>query len=516
MTSKKTGLLSSAFWNILSLVVVAVAGFITVPIIIREIGADNFGLYSIILMVGGFVALQDLGLGEATLRFVAKYYAKGDLDGINRVLGATLFIYCVVGLVVFGVIELVSPHIVSVFKIAPNRVDEAVLALRIAGFGFLFTTFRGALQRIPEATLRYDVSSKVLIAITIVRRIVVVVVVMTGGGLVGLSCVLAADALVNILVYYFIAHRLIPGVRCFPNIRKDGLREVFSYGIFSFLNQLIGNVAQYMDRFILGVFFGVADVGYLTAPKDLLIKAQGVTGAAGRALFPRFSGMDEGPEMERLYGFSLWALTSFSVLLFIPAAIVMPKFLSLWISPEFAEHSGAVSRLLAIGLALNGGVSSYFALLKGTGRVHWVTVIYSTLTVFSIFVTAWLVYRFGLIGSGIRMILFSWCGIAICLGVGRKVFPDFKFSRVLFESAVIPVALGLIVFFVGCQLSDYFQLCSWLGVISLAAGTAGVLSVSTIGINYLIFGEEGGAGVLLKKVASMRLFDRVFSRLRGQ
>jgi len=40
---KKNSLLSSATWNIFSLMVVAVAGFVTMPIVIRGIGADGVG-----------------------------------------------------------------------------------------------------------------------------------------------------------------------------------------------------------------------------------------------------------------------------------------------------------------------------------------------------------------------------------------------------------------------------------------------------------------------------------------
>jgi len=311
-----------------------------------------------------------MGLGEATLRFVSQYHSRNDLDGVNRVLGATLFVYFITGVVGCGVIEVFAPQIVGVFKVLPDRMGMSVMALRIAGVGFFFTTLRGALQKVPEATQRYDVSSKILMAVTALRCTAMIFVVKMGGGIVGLAGILVANAVVNIIIYFFVAHHLIPGVRCFPCTRKDGLKEVFSYGVFSFINQLIGSISLYLDRFILGIFFGTADVGYLTAPKDLLMKAQGLSAAAGRALFPRFSAMEEGAEMERLYSFSLWALTSFSVIIFIPIAIILPVFLSLWVSPEFAEHSAGVARLMALGLAFNGGTGAYFSLLKGTGRIR--------------------------------------------------------------------------------------------------------------------------------------------------
>ena len=494
--------------------IAAIVGFIAAPIIIRGVGADNYGLYGIILMIGGFAALQDMGLGEATLMYVAKYYSRNDLEGINRVLGATLSVYCLTGAIGCALIEIFAPQIVSIFKVAPENISVAIISLRIAGISFLLTTFCGALQKIPEAAQRYDISSKLQMCMTVLRFGSAIILVKLGAGVIGLTCVLAGGAIVNIIVYFIIAHRLIPGVHCFPHVQKEGLKEVFSYGVFSFINQLICNISNYVDRFILGVFFGVADVAYLTAPKDLLMRAQGVSGAAGRALFPRFSSMEEGPEMQRLYCFSLWALTSFSILIFIPVAIVMPVFLSLWVSPEFAEHSAPVARLLALGLAFNGGVGAYFALLKGTGRVRWITVIFTTLTVFSILVTILLVYKFGLIGSGIRIILFSWVGMALCLGVGRKVFPHFKLTKTLFESSIIPVLLGLTTFFTGIHIIDYLKIDSWIEIILLGGIAFSILALGSVGLNYFVFKKQGGGHLLTNKILSNKKISLITKRIR--
>lgn len=497
-----TGLLGSASWNMFSLMVVAISGLITMPIVIRGIGTENYGLYSIIMMIGGFMALQDLGLGEATLRFVAKYYAADDLKGINRVMGATLFVYSVTGTLVSGLIMLLAPLVIGLFKVESGQEDVAILALRIAGLGFLFTTFRGALQKIPEAVQRYDISSKILIGVTVIRCIVMIVVVKMGGGIVGLAWILSANALLNIVIYYFVAIHLIAGIRCFPQAGKEGLKEVFSYGIFSFINQIISNIALYMDRFILGMFFGTADVGYLTAPKDLLTRAQGLTGAAGRALFPRFSSMKEGPEMQQLYCFSLWALTCCSVVIFIPTAIVMPEFLSLWVSPEFAEYSAPVARLLALGLACNGGVGAYFALLKGTGRIHWLTWIFTTYMVISAIITALLVFKYGLIGAGVKMLVAAWCGMTFCMVVGKMVFSSLRVGRVLLETAIIPVSLGGLVYVTGINLQELNLIGGWISLMFFAVVCAALLGVMLLGVNIIIFRKDASGSALIKRITN--------------
>lgn len=214
LKQKDNGLLSNAVWNIISLVIAAAAGFITMPIIINGIGISNFGLYGIIMMIGGFVALQDMGLGEATLRFVSKYYGRNDLEGVNRVLGATLSVYLVSGTLVCILAIIFAPNIISLFEMEADLVSDAVYSLRIASVGFVFLTIGATFQKVPEAMLRYDISSKVGIVLTSTRLVLVIVIIKLGYGIIGLVWLLTLNSMAMVLVYMLISRRLIKGLHC--------------------------------------------------------------------------------------------------------------------------------------------------------------------------------------------------------------------------------------------------------------------------------------------------------------
>ena len=325
------------------------------------------------------------------------------------------------------------------------------------------------------------------------------------GGIIGLTILGLISAVIDIFIYSFLAKKLIPDLKLFPNFQKKGIQEVFGYGVFSFLNDLIQRSSTYIDQLILGLFFNASSVGYLTAPKDLITKAQGLTGAASQALFPRFSSMDEGKEMYNLYVNSLWVLTIFSTIIFIPLAIIIPPFLSKWLSPEFAHNSSKFARLFSLGIAFNGGVSSYLALLKGTGRVKWLTNIISTLTILSGIVTAILVYKYGIIGSGIRVLLFSWVGSILCMYIGNKIFKDFNVIKVTIETIIIPVALSLIFFFLGSTVIDSLNIENWFEIIfSYFTLFIGMILIQ-FGFNWLVYRGNGKGIVLLKRIKTQLL-----------
>ena len=493
---KGKSLLNNASWNILTLIVTAAGAFFSMPIIINGIGASNYGLYSLIIMIGGFAALQDFGLGEATLRYVSFYYAQSDLKGINRVVGATLAVYIITITIVFLIIQLFAPQIINLFKLDPTQIDTGIASLRVACLSFFIVTLAQALQKIPEALLRYDISNKANLIFAILRFSSMIVVIKLGYGILGLVWVLVCMGFLRSIAFYYISTKLIPGIKIIPRFKRNGIKEVFSFSIYSFINQLISQIAHYADRIVLGIFFGTSDVAFLSAPKDITTRASGITGAAGQALFPKFSAMKENDKMRDLYVQGLWTLTTLSMMLLIPLAIIFPAFLNVWISPEFSKGSAVFARLFALGFAFNGGVTVYFSLLKGTGRIKWLTKIMSSLTIFSTILTAILVYQLGLVGSGIRTILFSWVSIVICIVVGKKVFPTINLKKTIIEFAIIPILIGVAVFFIGILLVDKLSLNNWGYLIAAYSIFSLLIIILSFVLNYLAFNKNGGAYIM--------------------
>jgi len=65
-----------------------ISGLIYTPWMISIIGQSNFGLYTLVTSVLVMVTI-DLGLSEAVTRFVSKYRAENNIEGIKNFLGIT-------------------------------------------------------------------------------------------------------------------------------------------------------------------------------------------------------------------------------------------------------------------------------------------------------------------------------------------------------------------------------------------------------------------------------------------
>src|SRR5213593_469770 len=56
--------------------------FFLTPAVLASLGAEKFGFWSILLILGGTVATIDLGLGVAVSRYAADLAGRGEIDEI--------------------------------------------------------------------------------------------------------------------------------------------------------------------------------------------------------------------------------------------------------------------------------------------------------------------------------------------------------------------------------------------------------------------------------------------------
>ena len=84
--------------NFIGQVIPLIVGVITIPFIIRGLGIERFGLLSLAWVVLGYFTILDLGLGRATIKFVAEALGKGEKDEISRIVWTAVTIQVILGI----------------------------------------------------------------------------------------------------------------------------------------------------------------------------------------------------------------------------------------------------------------------------------------------------------------------------------------------------------------------------------------------------------------------------------
>lgn len=134
MNQRRWGAVLSYVNTILSIVI----GLLYTPVMLRLLGQAEFGLYSLIGSMVGYLSVLDMGLGNTLVRYTAKNRADGTKQREAELNGLFLFIYSLIGLVTVGVGLLLYTHIQELFgdTLGAGELSQARVMMVLLIFNF--------------------------------------------------------------------------------------------------------------------------------------------------------------------------------------------------------------------------------------------------------------------------------------------------------------------------------------------------------------------------------------------
>jgi len=78
--------------NYASKIVTLIGLFFLTPFILRELGRDLFGLWTLVGSVVAYGALLDFGIATAVTKYVAEYHSRGEMEEANRLIATSLWL----------------------------------------------------------------------------------------------------------------------------------------------------------------------------------------------------------------------------------------------------------------------------------------------------------------------------------------------------------------------------------------------------------------------------------------
>ncbi len=217
---KARGAITNASWNAFSTIWGIAISFALAPLLIRSLGIDQYGILLLIWSVTGILGVMNFGMGEATLRYVALYFGQNDREGVNRVLGSTLTFYLVICAITVTVLLVGAPLLARTFAIPAEQYDLVSWLLRLSALIFTLGVLSRAYGSIPMALHRYDISSKIALAQSIVRSAGYIGLAVAGFGLLPIVAWDLVALVGTLCAQAIVIRRIAPGVKLFPALAK--------------------------------------------------------------------------------------------------------------------------------------------------------------------------------------------------------------------------------------------------------------------------------------------------------
>ena len=95
INQRKAGVILSYAGELVKILV----SLIYTPIMLRLLGQSEYGLYQLVYSVVSYLSLLSLGFGSSYLRFYSRYKAQKDEDGVARLNGMFMLIFCSISVI---------------------------------------------------------------------------------------------------------------------------------------------------------------------------------------------------------------------------------------------------------------------------------------------------------------------------------------------------------------------------------------------------------------------------------
>ncbi len=365
-------IVSDSISNFAGILIPFLIALVTVPLAIKGLGEERYGLLSIVWVILTYLSLLDFGVSKASSKFLAEFHGKDDEEQTTRIIHAANLFAILSGLLV-GIIMVVStPWVVGSLSLSElSEIREATRSFYIISASlpllFLGTGLRGAM----EASRRFhSVNFGLVLANSISYAIPAISFFMP----ISLTSIILGVVVVRGLsvgYYALLVKRNYHIHSMFGRNVGSEIRQLLTYGSWITVTNLISPLLVYLDRIIIGTLLPMAHVAYYSVPYDLVNRIRIFPQALLKTLFPEFSQMDSENRKDetRVLIDASWR----GIILIVGIAGILISFyardiLTLWLGPDMAEKSAAVMMIFGIGFSLNAVAFIPFNYLQSIGR----------------------------------------------------------------------------------------------------------------------------------------------------
>lgn len=227
---------------------------IYIPIMLRILGSNEYGIYSIASSIIAYLNLLSLGFGASYLRYYSQYKKEDDEDGIKRLNGLYLLVFSVIGVVSLIVGLFLTRNVYWFYNETYSSGD-----IQTAKILMFFLSINMAISFPASVFVSYITSQErfvfqklVNMGKTVVSPAVNIIVLFLGYGSIGMVVSTTVISLIiDFLNIAFCMLRLKMRIS-FSKPNLFLLKEIFVFSIFIAINQLIDQINWQTDKVILG------------------------------------------------------------------------------------------------------------------------------------------------------------------------------------------------------------------------------------------------------------------------
>lgn len=392
--------------------------FIYTPFLLHALGQNEYGLYSLVMSIVGYLSILDLGFGSTVTRYTVKYKEAGDKDGLYRLYSTLSLFYIIIGVIALIVCVILSCCTQALFggTMTPEEVQKLRIMIMLVGVNLLFSF---PLQISTSVIIAYEKfifkNGLNLLKTFLQPATMILLLYLVHIKSVGAIVVVTVFNLLTYLLYYLYAVKKLDFKFSLTKVDKAMVKPLFTFSVWMFLMMVFEQLQYNSGQFILGMFQGSDVVAVWGIAMIFILNYRSLSTAIANVFIPSIMAQTFNHDSEGIRNtVSRIVRLQTAVLILILVNFIMfgKEFLQLWAGDTYVD-AYMCSLIVMIPQTLALILDFCYLLQMAENRLK-----YRTITVFgSFFVSFFIIY----LVKGIDLLSYSYV-MALSMSTGLVFF----------------------------------------------------------------------------------------------
>ena len=399
------------------------------PIMLGILGQEEYGLYSLSTSVTGYLTLLNLGMGSAIVRYVAKYRAENNIDGIRRLIGLFITMYsCLAALVCVG------GGILSVFTdelfsegLTGGEISKLKILILIMALNVAISMPTSTFVSIISAFERFTFAKTLAIIETLAVPALNLVILYLGKGSIGMALIALGIQIIASIINFFYCQKKLHITPIFKNMPTELLKEIAGYCFFIFLSTIVDMLYWSTDKVMIGAVLGTAMVAIYNVGGVFTSIMQNLAQAISQVFTPRImmiaTHKDHSPKEISELMIRIGRLQFYIVSFILAGYTVFGQFFIKFWAGEGYGDAYYVALLTMVPLAIPLIQSIAYSTMVAQNKHQFRAIIYAIIAVANVVSTYLVLRRFGIIGAAVCT--------AVAFLLGNGIIMNIYYSKVI-------------------------------------------------------------------------------------
>lgn len=417
--------------NYVSSAWVGLIGFILIPLYVKYLGAESYGLIGVLISMQAWVTLLDMGLTQTLNREMARFNAhENQAHSIHDLLKSVETIYAVLAVLICIGVWLLSESIVNYWlNLTDMSAKVAINVMNIMGIiialNWITALYKGAILGLQKQVW---LSGNNIIFSSLRSIGVLVILVWVSPTITAFFLYQSLIVLIELVVVRRKVYAYLPSPILSPKFSIPALKTVWRFAFGVMLVSMLGLLLTQVDKLLISKILPLSEFGYYMIAMAVVSSLYIFISPISNAVSPVFASLVKSNQTESLI-LAYHKYTQLVALVTIPIALVMSffseHFLMLWTRDvKIVQAISLVLSVMVLGTLLNGFMQLPYLMQLAYGRTKLAIYVNSTSVGILIPALYFAVHYAGTIGAATIWLILNLAYVFLALPLLHKaIFP---------------------------------------------------------------------------------------------